>query len=587
MLESARSALPSGETVISAAPRVALTKGGQCGSTQGNNTPAGRMPTRVPVDHRWYDLLAGLSVAGLLVPESIAYSTIANLPPQTGIIALLAGLVAYGLLGDSRFAIVSATSSSAAVLAAVSAGMAGDSVPMRMLFAAGLVLATGAIFVGASLARLGGASAFIAKPVLRGYAFGLALIIILRQVPHFVGVRFRHDDFVGLSIELTRSYAQWNRWQLTTGLAALALLFAFSRSRRVPGALVVIALGIGAERWLDLSTHGVSVVGRIAISGTAFALPHLDGHRWYKIGELAFALALILYAESYSSIRTFALKHGDLTAPNRELFALGAANLLSGLFHGLPVGAGYSATAANEAAGAQSRRAGWVAAAAVAMIVLLLLPWLALTPTAVLAAIVCHALGHTLHPSVFKPYIRLRRDRFIVAAAVAGVLALGVLDGLLAAIGISLLMLLRGLTVPTVSVLGRLGDGHDFLVMTAHPDARPVPGVLILRPEAPLFFGNVEHMLQHVRAAVARADDSTHAVVLSLEESTDLDSTSAEALLEFQRFTAARGKRLLFARLKEPALALLIVAGMPGLTPASAVHYSVDDAVAAALGKPV
>ncbi|MDX6007907.1 SulP family inorganic anion transporter [Cupriavidus necator] len=539
---------------------------------------------RVLAGHYLPDLRAGLSVAGLLVPEAIAYSTIANLPPQTGVIALLAGLVAYGLLGNSRFAIVSATSSSAAVVAAVAVGMAGDSLPMRMLLAAGLVLITGLIFVSASLARLGSASEFIAKPVLRGYAFGLAIVIIIRQIPSFLGVSLKHTDSAGFLIELARSYPQWNVWQLATGLVALVLLFAFGRSRQVPGAFVVISLGIVASRWFGLHAHGVSVVGTIELSGQMPSLPSLDHHQWAQLGEFAFALALILYAESYSSIRTLALKHGDLTVPNRELLALGAANMLSGLFHGLPVGAGYSASATSEAAGAQSRWAGWFAAVVVAVIMLPLLPLVALTPTAVLAAVVCHALSHALNPSVFTPYLRLHRDRILVAAAVLAVLVLGVLYGLLAAIGLSLLMLLRGLSVPNVSTLGRLGEGHDFLVLAAHSDARPVPGVIVLRPEAPLFFGNVEVMMQHVRTLVVNAGDSAQSIVLSLEESPDLDSTSVEALMEFERFAAARGKRLFFARLKEPALALLTLAGMPGLTP-SYVHYSVDDAVAAALAQ--
>jgi sulfate permease, SulP family len=541
-----------------------------------------KVSVRALADDYLPDVRAGLSVAGLLVPESIAYSTIANLPPQTGVIALLAGLVAYGLLGTSRFAIVSATSSSAAVLAAVVVGMAGGNLPMRMLLAAGLVLITGLIFVGASLARLGGASEFIAKPVLRGYAFGLAIIIIVRQIPSVLGVSLKHSDFAGILIELAHSYAQWNVWQLVTGLIALVLLFAFGRSRQVPGAFVVIALGIVASRCLGLHAHGVSVVGSIDLSGKTPSLPSLDHSQWARLGEFAFALALILYAESYSSIRTLALKHGDLTEPNRELLALGAANLLSGLFHGLPVGAGYSASTTNEAAGARSRCAGWVAAAAVAVIVLPLLPWVALTPTAVLAAVVCHALSHALNPSVFRPYVRLHRDRFIAAAALLAVLVLGVLYGLLVAIGLSLLMLLRRLSVPKVSTLGRLGDGHDFLVLTAHPDAQAVSGVIVLRPEAPLFFGNVEVMLQHVRELVIKADDSMQSIVLSLEESPDLDSTSVEALLEFERFAVARGKKLFLARLKEPVLELLVMASMPGLTP-SHVHYSVDDAVAAAL----
>jgi len=274
-----------------------------------------KVSVRALADDYLPDVRAGLSVAGLLVPESIAYSTIANLPPQTGVIALLAGLVAYGLLGTSRFAIVSATSSSAAVLAAVVVGMAGGNLPMRMLLAAGLVLITGLIFVGASLARLGGASEFIAKPVLRGYAFGLAIIIIVRQIPSVLGVSLKHSDFAGILIELAHSYAQWNVWQLVTGLIALVLLFAFGRSRQVPGAFVVIALGIVASRWLGLHAHGVSVVGAIDLSGETPSLPSLDHRQWTQLGEFAFALALILYAESYSSIRTFALKHGDLTEP--------------------------------------------------------------------------------------------------------------------------------------------------------------------------------------------------------------------------------------------------------------------------------
>jgi SulP family sulfate permease len=541
-------------------------------------------PVRVLAAHYLPDLRAGLSVAGLLIPEAMAYSSIANLPPQTGVVALLAGLVGYGLLGKSRFAIVSATSSSAAVLAAVAVGMAAGSLSARMLLAAGLVLITGLIFIGASLARLGGASEFIAKPVLRGYAFGLATLIVLRQIPNLLGVGVKHSDFAGLLIELGHSYLQWNISQLATGLVALVLLFAFGRSRKVPGAFVVIALGIVASRVLELHAHGVSVVGTIDLSGAMPSLPDLDYHRCFELGELAFALALILYAESYSSIRTFALKHGDLTEPNRELLALGAANLLSGFFHGLPVGAGYSASATNEAAGAQSRCAGWVAAVVVVVIGLPLLPWVALTPTAVLAAIVINALTHALNPSVFRPYLQWHRDRFIVVAALLAVPVLGVLYGLLAAIALSLLMLLRGLSVPNVSTLGRLGDGHDFLVLKAHPDAHPVPGLIILRPEAPLFFGNVEVMLQQARTLIVNAGDDTQSIVLSLEESPDLDSTSVEELLEFQRFTAARGKRLFFARLKEPALALLLVAGMAGLTP-SKVHFSVDDAVAAALAQ--
>ena len=531
----------------------------------------------------WADLLAGLSLAGLLLPEAVAYSSIANLPPQAGVMALFAGLICYGLIGTSRFAIVAATSSSAAVLAAASATVANGNATLRLAVAMGLVLLTGLLFVIGGMARVGSISDFIAKPVLRGFAFGLALVIILKQLANVVGVHVVHTDVVRMLIDLGSAFAHWNWPAVAVAAIALALLFVFARIPHLPGGLVVIVLAIAAGKWLDLAQYGIALVGTIDLDINAPALPQLSYAEWLRIAELSMAMVLILYAESYSSIRTFALKHGDVVAPNRDLLALGAANLVSGLFHGMPVGAGFSATSANDAAGATSRLAGWCAALTLLAIVLTLLPAIALTPEPVLAAIVMHAVSHTLRPAVFKPYFSWQRDRTVIVAAVVAVLALGVLDGLLAAVGVSLLLLLKRLAESTVSVLGRLNGSHDFVSLKVHPEAVPVPGMLILRPETALFFANADRILAQARHDITAAGGAARVIILSLEESPDLDSTAVEAIGDFYKAMLSENRHLLFARLKPPVKQILNRAAIAGLTMAALIDLSVDDAVQAAL----
>lgn len=542
------------------------------------------------------DLLAGLSIAGLLLPEAVAYSSIAGLPPQAGVMALFAGLVCYGAIGRSRYAIVSATSSSAAVLAAASAAIGGGDPLLRAAFAALLVLMTGACFLLAGAARLGGISNLIAKPVLRGYAFGLALVIAVKQWPNLVGLSAKQSSLVPLIVELLRRVREWHWASFGCGIVALLLLFLLERRRRLPGTLLVIVAGIAGSSWL--SAHGVALTGviQLALSWAAPALP--DRAQWLPDLELAAALMLILYAESYSSIRSFALKHGEAVAANRDLAALGVANVVSGLFHGMPVGAGYSASSANEAAGAQSRLAGLTAAATVLMLVLTCLPWIERIPVPVLAAIVIHAVSKSLSLDVFAPYLKWRRDRLVALAAVLAVIALGVLNGLLAAIGFSLAMLLRTLATPRLSTLGRLADSHDFVDIARHPQASPLAGTMILRPEEPLFFANAEPMLALARARVLAQDDARQPaaaatpmtrLILSLEESPDLDSSALEALADFGDWLQSRHIELRVARLKEAVRQLLMLAALPQLPASSLDYWSVEDAASGseALAQPI
>jgi len=533
--------------------------------------------------NRWRDLLAGLSIAGLLLPEAVAYSSIAAVAPQAGVIALFAGLLCYGLFGTSRFAIVSATSSSAAVLAAATATLANGDPQLRSTLAIGLVLMTGALFLLAGLFKLGSVTSFIAKPVLRGFAFGLALTIILKQVASVVGVHLSDGNLVRFLPQLLEQMPQWNGVAAGVAAVALALLVLFARFRRLPGGLLVIVIGIVASQWLNLPAYGVKLIGVIDLNLEVPRLPVLTFTDWLRLGELAFAMVMILYAESYGSISSYALKHGDRTSSSRDLLALGASNLLSGLFHGMPAGAGFSATSANEAAGATSRLAGGVAALVVLLIVLTVLPYIALTPEPILAAIVIHALARGLSLQPLGRYFIWRRDRLLVICAVAAVLVLGVLDGLLVAVAISVVLMLKQMSAADIQVLGRIDGGHDFVDLQRHPTAQAEPGVLIVRPGEALFFANVERILGSTLRLIRHSPTPIHSVILSLEESPDLDGTSIEALQEFFVRVRAEGKQLVLARLKDSAQTALAVLPEVAGTQVILSDLSVDGAVQQAL----
>ena len=383
--------------------------------------------------------------------------------------------------------------------------------------------------------------------------------------------------------QLVEQLPQWNWPAAAVAASALLLLWVFARIRRLPGGLLVVILGIVAGQWLDLQAHGVALIGVIDLRLELGHLPVLPFADWLRLGELAFAMVMILYAESYGSISSFALKHGDRVSSNRDLLALGAANLVSGLFQGMPAGAGYSATSANEAAGANSRLAGIVAALVVLVIVLTVLPFVALTPEPVLAAIVIYALGRGLSLQPLGRYFIWRRDRVLVICAVAAVLVLGVLDGLLVAVAISVVLMLRQMSSANIQVLGRLGDGHDFVDRQHHPDAVEVPSLLIVRPSEALFFANAERILGAALRLMRQAPVPVQTVVLSLEESPDLDGTSIEALAAFFAQVRGEGRRLVLARVRHEAREVL--QALPeALAPQVLLSgLSVDDAVQLAL----
>jgi MFS superfamily sulfate permease-like transporter len=433
------------------------------------------------------------------------------------------------------------------------------------------------------LFKLGSTTSFIAKPVLRGFALGLAITIILKQVASAVDVHLESGNLIRFMPQLLEQLPQWNPVGALVAAVSLLVLWLCTRVRRLPGGLLVVALGIAAGQWLDLSAYGVKLIGVIDLRLDVPHLPVLPFANWLRLGELAFAMVMILYAESYGSISSFALKHGDRVSSNRDLLALGAANLLSGLFHGMPAGAGYSATSANEAAGAGSRMAGAVAAGVVLLIVLTALPYIALTPEPVLAAIVIHALARGLSLQPLGRYFIWRRDRLLVICAVAAVLVLGVLDGLLVAVAISVLLMLKQMSSADIQVLGQMAGGHDFVDLHLHPQAKEIPGILIVRPNEALFFANVERILGGALHLARHAEPPIHTIILSLEESPDLDGTSIEALEAFFLRVRAEDKLLILARLKDQAKVVLSLLPARELEQVILSDLSVDGAVQQAL----
>jgi MFS superfamily sulfate permease-like transporter len=522
------------------------------------------------------DLVAGVSVAGLMLPEAVAYAGIAGLAPGRAVLAAIAGSLVYALVGRSRFAIVSPTSSSAAILAAALAAMPGGAAAQGLLATLAVAMA-GALFLIAGALRLGGLTGFIARPVLRGFAFGLAITIILRQLPTLAGMSVSAPDIFRLAWRLLATIPQWHPASVATGLVALAALLALRRIPAVPGAFLVLALGIAASAALDLTAHGVAVVGTMDIKPDWPTLPHLSFATLSQLGQMVVPLVLILFAESWGTMRALALRHDDTIAPDRELGALGLANLAAALVQGMPVGAGFSAGSANEAAGATSRMAAIVAAVGLAALVLVATPLIALLPQPVLAAVVIAALTHALDPAPLTRLWRLNRDQYVAVGAALGVLLFGVLDGMLIAIALSIAALVRKMAAPHLVELGRLDGGHDFVDVARHPDAARIPGVAIWRPAEPLFFANAERVLGEVEARL-HAAPGAHALVLSLEESFDIDSTALDALTEFAQRIAKAGLRLRLARVHDHVRDLLTRAGADAL--ASASSYSVADAVA-------
>ncbi|TPQ27580.1 SulP family inorganic anion transporter [Methylomonas koyamae] len=525
------------------------------------------------------DFVAGLSVAFILLPEAVAYAAIAHLPIQAAVTGAIVGLISYAWFGGSAFAVVAPTSSAAALLAAVVSSFHPENKSIAASLGIALVILTGSGLLAFAKLRLGKLSAFVSRPVLHGFSFALALTIIIKQLPKLLGMTVHANAPFPILVELIEYHRDVSIWTTLIGLVALILLIILKRWPVLPSAFLVLIAGIFLSKNCNLNAMDVAIVGTVTINTPALNLPDVPLEQWLQLAEMALGLLIIIVAESWGSIRSLALIHGKPVEPNQELSALGIANLFSGLLQGMPVGAGFSASAANEAAGAKTKLAGIFAAIVLLFMAVFGQHWIGAIPETLVAAAVISALSHALNPKALITLWRMNRDQYLASAAVIAVLAFGVLHGMLIAIGLSLASAIRTFSQPMVRELAELDDTRDYVDLMNHPTAKKHDQILILRPEEPLFFASVEGILSEANRRLSARND-IEVLIISLEESANLDSTAAECLVEFVDQLQQQQILLLLARVKDPISQLLI--NIAEIKFKDRMFWSVNDAVVSA-----
>ena len=510
------------------------------------------------------DVIAGIALAGLLVPEAMGYAEIAGLPPQAGLYATAFGLLAYAVFGTSRQLAVSPTSASSAILAATLAPLVVGNHDKYVFLASAVAIVLGLLFLVAGFLKLGFISDFISKPVLKGFVFGIALNIIIKQLPKLLGIEHGHGHAYQQFWHTLTHLKQSNPWTIAVGVSALIILFTVDRFiPRLPGALVVLVGGIAASRILQLVQHGVNIVGAIPAGLPRPGLPILTWSDWVHAAPAAVGLVLVLFAESMGAARTFAGKNGYDIDANQELKALGFANIASGIFRGMQVGGGTSGTAANDSNGATTEVSSIAASATVIVVLLFLTGSFYHLPEAILAAIVIHAVWHLLD---YKALLRFRRISRIEyregIAAVFGVLVLDILDGLALAVILSLIALMRFLSMPQVVVLGRLRETGEYVDIGRHPDAEQFTGILMLRIDRIWFFANADGIREHAKQLIRAAPEPLRAIIVNLAPVPLVDVTATGALTELHDSCVKHGRRLVLAAVRDPVRDTLARAGL-------------------------
>jgi high affinity sulfate transporter 1 len=526
------------------------------------DTTAGHVPglrTLATYQAPWLrrDVVAGLVLTALLVPQGMAYAELAGLPPITGLYTSILCLVAYALFGPSKILVLGPDSSLGPMIAATIiplVGAQGD--PERAVaLASALALLVGAINAAAGLAHLGFVADLISKPTIIGYMNGLAVTILVGQLPKLFGFSVDGDGFRAELTGFVRGVADGDTVgaSLAIGVCGLVLILALQRWwPRLPGVLIAVVLSIAAADLLDLADHGVSLVGVLPQGFPPFTLPHIElGDLGLLVGG-ALGIALVSVTDTISTASSFAARHDEEVDGQREMIGIGAANIAAGFFQGFPVSTSGSRTAVAEQAGAKTQVTGLVGAGAIVAILLFFPGLLRNLPQPTLAAVVITAsLSLADLPATLR-LRRIRRSEFLLStAAFLGVVLLGVLPGIAIAVALSIGNVFRRAWWPYMTVLGRprgLAGYHD---VHSYPDAARLAGCVIFRFDAPLFFANARTFRDQVRA-LARTSPPPLWIVVAAEPLTDVDTTAADMLRDLVETLAAEGVSLVFAEMKDP-----------------------------------
>jgi SulP family sulfate permease len=517
------------------------------------------------------DIVAGLTLAAYAVPVSVAYASLAGLPPQAGLYCYLVGGVAYAVFGTSRQLAVGPTSAISILIGSALGTLAtGDAVRQTHLAAAVAVLA-GFIGVIAWFLRLGNIVNFVSETVLSGFKVGAGLVIASTQLPKLFGISSGGSNFFSRMLEVFRHLGDTNLPTLGVGLSALALLVLGERLLpRRPIALFVVVISIVVMSYSALASRGVRTVGVIPQGFPVFGWPVVH---WSDVDVLlgvAMACFLLSYVESISVVRTFSLKHGYSISADQELMALGAANFAAGIGQGYPLAGGMSQSAVNEKGGAQTPIALLIAASGIGVVLLFLTGLMQNLPEPVLAAVVLTAIGGLIRPRELRQLYRVSKMEFRVAmVATVGVLAFGILKGVLLAAIFSILLLLKRASRPRIAFLGRLPGTDRFADSARYPESEATPQVLVLRVEAGLFYFNAQNVKNEVLERM-RQHGQVELVVIDLSTSANIDLAGVRMIRELDEQVARVGASLALAEVHGEVRDLMLAGGLetriPGIT---------------------
>ncbi len=511
------------------------------------------------------DLIAAATVFAVVVPQGLAYGELAGAIPVAGLYAAIAGMVAYALFGGSRQLSVGPESGAAIIVATSLAPFAAGADPTRYaMLAALLALMVGAILIVGGIARIGFMADFLSKPVLAGYIIGAALIVIGSQLGKVLGLSIESENFIAQIAEVVTHLGDAHGITIALSAALIVMLLLLKRFLpRVPGALVTVIVATAASVGLDLGSQGIAVIGDIAPGLPSPTIPSFQLADVTALFAPAFSLALIVFADGILTARVFADKHGDEIDANAELIAMGSSNVAAGFLQAFPVAASQSRTVVVDSAGGRSQLVGLVATALVIVFLLFLTPLLEPMPLAALGAIIIVAALGLIEIEPLRDLYRTRRLEFGLAiATLLSVLAIGILQGILVAVVLSLVYVISRISRPHTAVLGTVEGVDGFHeISRGEIDRRgsnqASPGILVYRFDGPLFFANASFLQGEIREVVASADPPLSFVVIDAEAIGDIDVTAAAMLSDLLKELNAAGITLGLARTDRPVREML------------------------------
>nr|WP_229732242.1 SulP family inorganic anion transporter [Pseudomonas sp. N040] len=501
------------------------------------------------------DIIAGLVLTTMLVPVGIAYAEASGVPGIYGLYATIVPLLAYAVFGPSRILVLGPDSSLAALILAVVLPLSGGDPLRAVTLASMMAVVAGLVCILAGLLRLGFITELLSKPIRYGYMNGIALTVLISQLPKLFGISI---DSQGPGRDLWQLGqavlgGQANGYSLAIGASSLALILLLKRFQQLPTILIAVVLATVAVGLLDLGEQGVKVLGELPQGLPAFALPWLSGVDLASVLLGGIAVALVSFADTSVLSRTYAARTRSYVDPNQEMLGLGAANLIGGFFQGFPISSSSSRTPVAEAAGSQTQLTGVVGALAVAGLLMVAPNLLQNLPTSALAAVVIAAAIGLFEFADLKRIYRVQQWEFWLSiTCFAGVAAFGAIPGIGIAVVLAVIEFLWDGWRPHYAILGRVEGIRGFHDIERHPDARLVPGLVLLRWDAPLFFANAELFQQCVLQALAQSPTPVRRLVVAAEPVTSIDITSADMLAELGQTLAGAGIDFHFAEVKGP-----------------------------------